>query len=391
MNNYKKYKILWFSQGISELGSSLTSFTLSLWIYETTGSAFSWSLFLFCWFLPLNLTNLIAGGIIERNKKKNKKKNIMLISDSVSILITFILLIFIKRGKFSIAWFYIANIIGGIASTFQYSAQDTIIAILVPKEKLGEATGLEFLSGNIVNMITPILATVLYSFSGLKLVFLIDFLSFLITFMTLLFLVEILENLEEIKGESLKVKIREMMKENKQGFIWLRENSSILIIVLTMTVMNFFSRITYQNILSPMILAKSNGDNKSLGLIITLMGVAGILGGFAVSLKKSWKAPIKFLLISMGVSFLLGDLLLAVGSNIKTWSLGVIFASFPIPFILASQRYILYSKVSEHLRGRIFSAKNGIQYFLIPLGLLLGGFLADRVFEPFMLKTKSVF
>lgn len=37
------------------------------------------------------------------------------------------------------------------------------------------------------------------------------------------------------------------------------------------------------------------------------------------------------------------------------------------------------------MQGRIFSARNAIQYCTTPAGILLGGFLADYVFEPFML------
>lgn len=36
------------------------------------------------------------------------------------------------------------------------------------------------------------------------------------------------------------------------------------------------------------------------------------------------------------------------------------------------------------MQGRVFSAKDTLQNCTIPLGLFLGGILADRVFEPFM-------
>lgn len=36
------------------------------------------------------------------------------------------------------------------------------------------------------------------------------------------------------------------------------------------------------------------------------------------------------------------------------------------------------------LQGRVFVARDTLQYCTIPLGYLLGGFFADYVFEPFM-------
>jgi hypothetical protein len=37
------------------------------------------------------------------------------------------------------------------------------------------------------------------------------------------------------------------------------------------------------------------------------------------------------------------------------------------------------------LQGRVFALRDTLQFLPIPIGLYLGGFMADRVFEPFML------
>ena len=39
---------------------------------------------------------------------------------------------------------------------------------------------------------------------------------------------------------------------------------------------------------------------------------------------------------------------------------------------------------------RICAVRNALQFSTIPLGILLGGFLADYVFEPFMMTENSV-
>ena len=35
-------------------------------------------------------------------------------------------------------------------------------------------------------------------------------------------------------------------------------------------------------------------------------------------------------------------------------------------------------------KGRVYSARNTLQFFTIPIGYLAGGILVDYVFEPFM-------
>ena len=51
---------------------------------------------------------------------------------------------------------------------------------------------------------------------------------------------------------------------------------------------------------------------------------------------------------------------------------------------------ILYQNIPQEIQGRIFAVRNAIQFSSIPLGILLGGLLADYVFEPFMLKENAV-
>jgi fluoride ion exporter CrcB/FEX len=87
---------------------------------------------------------------------------------------------------------------------------------------------------------------------------------------------------------------------------------------------------------------------------------------------------------SAAFSFLLGDLLMGLGRNVYLWVIAGLAASIPIPFISAGQRIIMYEKIPKEMLGRIFAVRNAIQYSTIPFGILLGGVLADFVFEPFM-------
>lgn len=47
------------------------------------------------------------------------------------------------------------------------------------------------------------------------------------------------------------------------------------------------------------------------------------------------------------------------------------------------------TKVPIEMQGRVFSTRDTFQFITIPIGLFLGGFLADNFFEPFMLSTSS--
>lgn len=133
-----------------------------------------------------------------------------------------------------------------------------------------------------------------------------------------------------------------------------------------------------------MILSRSGNDSMALGIVNAVMGIGGIVGGVIVSAGKLSKNSIKMIYVSAALSFLLGDLLMGIGRNAAWWSVAGLFASLPIPFINAGQNVILYQKVPDQMQGRVFAVRNAIQFSTIPVGILLGGFLADYVFEPFM-------
>ncbi|WP_041711059.1 hypothetical protein [Clostridium pasteurianum] len=47
------------------------------------------------------------------------------------------------------------------------------------------------------------------------------------------------------------------------------------------------------------------------------------------------------------------------------------------------------TKIPIEMQGRVFSARNTLQYFSIPVGYILGGLLTDKLLEPFMKKPSA--
>lgn len=169
-----------------------------------------------------------------------------------------------------------------------------------------------------------------------------------------------------------------------EGFAFLKKEKGIFYMMLTMVLINFFSRLTYENILSPMILSRNSGDSVALGIVNACMGAGGIAGGIIVSVKKESRHKAAAIYVSAALCFLFGDLLMAIGKNVFWWSSAAVCASLPIPFLMANQNAILYQKIPSVMQGRVFAVRNAIQYSTIPVGIILGGYLADYVFEPFM-------
>ncbi len=371
--SFRKYIILWLSQSVSGLGSSMTGFALVLWAYGQSHSAMSVSLMSFCNYVPYVLLSLFVGSFIDRHKKKT----IMLVSDSIAAAGSLAVLAFLLTGCLEVWIIYVINAVVGITNAFQQPASAVATGRLVPKEKISNISGMNSFSNNLIVVFSPMLAAFLFAAGGLPLILLIDLASFVFAFCILLFFITIPEQAQEKKYSSPFAGMVE-------GFDFLKKEKGIFYIMLTMALINFCSRLTYENILSPMILARSSGNSIVLGTVNACMGIGGIAGGMIVSVKKESRHKAAAIYVPAALSFLFGDLMMAVGKNVFWWSAAAVAASLPIPFIQASQNTILYRKIPDVMQGRVFAVRNAIQYSTIPVGIILGGYLADYVFEPFM-------
>jgi hypothetical protein len=155
-------------------------------------------------------------------------------------------------------------------------------------------------------------------------------------------------------------------------------------ILLIFTGINLFAAITYFGVLPAMILARSHSDQVALGAVESLLGIGGVVGGLLMSLWGGPKDRLKGLLFSCAASFLLGDFLFGIGRTLPVWIAAAAVSAVFIPIILSCYEAIWQTHVPHDIQGRVFSAKNMIQIGSMPIGYLLAGWLADRVFEPAM-------
>ena len=337
------------------------------------------SLMTFFNYIPYIIVSLFAGAFVD----KHNKKTIMLVSDSIAAVCSGIIFVLCISNELQICHIYMVNFMIGFVNAFQGPASAIVIGKMVPRDKLSQASGLSAFSNNLITVLAPVLASALFSYGGLRFLILIDLLSFVGAFLTLIFIIKFPEECGGVEEQS-------MVAGCLQGIYFLKRNRGIWGIIITMALINFFSRLTYENILSPMILARSGNDSVILGMVNAAMGIAGIAGGVLVAFGKLSRDSVKMIYISAIFSFLLGDLMMGVGRNVIVWSFAGVAASLPIPFIIAGQNVILYKSVPEEIQGRVFAVRNAIQFSTIPVGILLGGFLADYVFEPFMLTDNVI-
>ncbi len=369
----RPYLMLWSTQALSALGSGMTSYALVLWLYLRSGSALRTALLSVCSYAPYVIMSIFAGALSDRWNKKRT----MLVCDMLAALSTVAVFLLIKADALSAWHLYILNALNGLMNTIQQPAVEVAATLLIPKEHYQKTSGLRSFSQSLNSILTPILATALFAFGGIGAVIAVDLLTFALAFLVLLLFIPIPES-----GET-KQKPEKLTEAARQGMAWLKKNPLILTLILYLACINLVASV-YDAALPAMILSKPRGGDTVLGIVNTCVGIATLAGSVLVTFLPIPKNRVRIISYALLLSMSSENFLLAFGRTPLVWCIGAVAGWLPIPLMNANMDVIFRSSIPLDMQGRVYSCRNTLQFFTIPIGFLTGGALVDKVFEPLM-------
>ncbi len=373
IKSLRPYLLLWSTQSLSALGSSMTGYALVLWLYRESGSALETALLSVCSYAPYVLMSIFAGALSDLWDKKRT----MLICDLLAAVSTVGVLVLLKTGQLSPWHMYLLNAVSGLMNTVQQPASEVAATLLVPKEHYQRTSGLRSLSGSLNTLLHPVLASALFAFSGMDLVIAVDLATFSLAFLTLLFFIRIPKAPEsERPRESL-------LASAGEGLRWLRGNPLIMYLIFFLACINLVAS-AYNAALPALLLSRENGGETVFGLVNATVGAASLIGSAAASLLPASKDRVRAICLCLFLAMSTENFLLAFGRTPALWCLGAVLGWLPIPLMNAHMDVIFRTRIPAGMQGRVFSCRNTLQFFTIPVGYLLGGVLVDQVFEPLM-------
>lgn len=133
-----------------------------------------------------------------------------------------------------------------------------------------------------------------------------------------------------------------------------------------------------------MMLSRNGGSEITLGLVNAVIGVTMLVGSILASFMKTPKSRIRVICNCLLFSMATENILLALGRTPLIWCIGGFLGWLAIPIMSTNMEAILRLHIPENMQGRVYSVRNSLQFFTIPVGYLLGGILVDQVFEPIM-------
>lgn len=367
----RKFVVIWIGQLISTIGSGLTGFALSIWIYQETGEAAPFVYTAFFNSLPVVLFSLFAGALVDRLNRRR----VMILTDVGAALTTVVLFLLYTSGDLEVWHIYVSSFFASLFNTFQLPAFNASISMLVPKHHLTRANGMVQTGASLEGLLAPVLAGLLVGIIGVGGMMLIDFVTFFAAVGTLLIVTIPQPEMTEAQ------RAQKILQDIQRGWKFLSERGGLIALAGYIGLVNMLST-SILALITPLILSFS--DARILGLTQMISSLGLLLGGILIS---SWGGT-KRKMTGIYAGVLIAGLgLMFGGLRPAFWwiAIGIFVFLFPIPTVNAQLRSIIQVKVPPELQGRVFSVVFLIARLGPPIGFLISAPLADQIFEPGMM------
>jgi len=371
----RAFTIIWLGQVVSLLGTAMTQFALTLWVYKVTGQATPLALVGFFFVTPMVILGPFVGTLVDRGNRKL----MMMLSDLAAAANTVVILLLFSTGNLQIWHLYITAAIAGIFNGFQWPAFSAAITMMIPKEQYGRANGMLEMAGAASGVFAPILAGALIAPLGIAGIMIIDLVSASAAIVTLFFahIPQPPKTEEGREGEG------GFLKEAAYGFRFIFARPSLLGLQSIFLVGNFFSAIGF-SVFAAMILGRTGNDEIIFGSVQTIGAIGGVAGGVLMSAWGGPKRRVHGVLLGWILFSLLGQVVLGFGQSLPVWGIGIFFGALFGPVIKGSNQANWQAKVAPDVQGRVFATRRLIAWLVSPVALLLAGPMADKVMEPAM-------
>lgn len=366
----KKFIIIWAGQLFSILSSSITQFSVVLWISLKTESAQVLALSTIAALVPQIVIGPFAGVYVDRWNRKWT----MILADSFVALCSVVLALLFYLDVIALWHVYLLIMLRSLGSAFHSPAMQSSVPLLAPESELVRIASVNQTIRAISSIGGPVLGAVLMLNTSMSVVMLLDVLGAVIACTALLFV-----TIPNPSKTTSGLEEANVWKEMKEGAQVVRNNKGLTWVMAT-EVLITFCIMPIVALLPLMTLKNFSGTPYQVSFIEMLFGLGALGGGILMGV---WNPRMRKVLmintsyIVLGVSFISSGLLPASAFVIYagiTVVQGLVIPFYSGPFVALLQTQI----ISTHL-GRVFSLFDSVSLLPSVLGLLVTGFVADSI------------
>ncbi|MDZ8051261.1 MAG: MFS transporter [Aulosira sp. ZfuVER01] len=365
----KNYRLFFAGQGISLIGTWMTQLATIWLVYSLTNSPLMLGVVGFTSQIPSFFLAPFGGVFVDRFSRYRT-----LIGTQIMAMIQSLALAVLALTGVIQVWHIIAlSLFQGFINALDAPARQAFVPELVEKrEDLANAIAINSTMINGARLIGPAIGGLLIAKIGAAYCFLIDGLSYIAVIAALLAM--------KIKPWQVPVSNGNPLQKVKEGFVYAFSFPPIRAILLLSTLVSLMG---LQNTILVPIFAEEilKGGAEALGFLMAASGVGALSGGIYLATRRT--------ILGIGKLIAIAPAILGVGLIGFSLSRFLPLSLFTMLFIglgtilqIAASNTFLQTIVEEDKRGRLMSLYTMSFLGMIPVGNLLGGFLASRLGAP---------
>jgi MFS family permease len=381
---HRNFRLFWFGQLISLVGTWMQTTAQAWLVLELTHSAWLLGVVGALQFLPVMFLSLFGGVLADRLPKRT----VLLFTQSSAMLQAVILWVLVATGHVQIWHVLLLASLLGLTNSLDMPTRQAFVAEMVGREDLPNAVALNSSLFNMARILGPGLGGLLIAWLGLAPLFLLNAISFIAVIIGLA-LIEIKELHTPLMRPTLMKDVpkQSTLQSLREGLAYVAHTPSVLLILIVVGVISLFG-INFNVVLPLFATDVLHSGPQGFGFISSAFG----LGSLFSALWLAWgnNMPSLRRLLTGALAFCVLEILFAV-SHLYLLSLVLIAAvGFSQIVFSAAANTTLQTVAPDYLRGRVMSVYMLVFAGTVPLGNLFTGGIAHLFGAPIALLLGAV-
>ncbi len=374
---YRDFRVLWCGAFLSTIGTWMQKVAQNWLVLTITGtsSAFFLGLDSFLGELPILLLTVVGGVVADRYDRRR----LLLTSQYIQMGAAFTLAALVFSGQVHIWHVLTLSVITGLAQAFGGPAYQSLLPSLVSKDHVPNAIAFNSIQFNLARVIGPLFAGAALASFGMVACFGLNGLSFLAVIAAILSL-----HIRHIPPAAPK----RMREEFKSGYQYVREHPALLGLAVLGFAGTFLGNplLTFLPLFAQDVL---HGEVTQYTYLMSSAGAGAVTGALVVAWRGRFPHMGRAVLV---IQIVFGALMVLFAFTRVFWlNAALLFgAGACMVMVFATLSSLVQLNAPNEMRGRVMSLYMVAFRGGMPLGSLVGGWLANFAGAPTVLTVNGV-
>ncbi|AKJ29409.1 MFS transporter [Caldimonas brevitalea] len=369
------FALLWLSETAFDLGSALMGFALGVWIFQQTGSAEQFSHAMLAAAVPAVLMAPVAGSLADRFDRRW----VIGSCDVMSALSVVCLAWLLFSQRLVVEHLYVFNAVAAIINAVRTPAYRAAVSVIVPKDKMTQASGLIGMTQSLLQIGAPMAAGYVMGVSGLEGVIAVDIV--MVAGGALAAFGGLSRARHAIRGVAVSepVSFAHGTVLSLAAVLRYFRSAPTMLGLAGYGVLQQGLLVVATSMMTPLVLSTHSSD--VLGLVLTCGAAGGLAGSVLLLLVRMNR---RLMLWVLGGDFALSLFVLLAGfaTSSFVWCVCAFCALMAGSASGACAGALWMRKTPKASRGSVFAWIAALDLLAMCAVLVLAGYLGERVFEP---------